>query len=94
MSIPLHSPPADSRIQRVENLIHPTLPHLPRMHLPQDRAHCRGRMRNRPGHLALNNGRIARVVKFQRQGGIGRRADNVFGLLDIAQGMSVGAYNS
>lgn len=37
-------------------------------------------MRERPGHLAVDNGWIAGVVAFQCRGGIGCGTDNVLGL--------------
>lgn len=48
-------------------------------------------MFNRPTDLALTDAWIAAVVKLKSQGGIGRRADNVFCLMNIHQGVREGA---
>src|SRR5512143_1937643 len=44
-----------------------------------------------PTNLGLTDAWIAGVLELKCQGGIGRWTQNVFGLVDIRQGMRVGA---
>ena len=48
-------------------------------------------MLNRPADLTVTDAWIATVVELKSQCGIGRRTDNVLCLMDIHQGMRVGA---
>jgi hypothetical protein len=83
------APTADARIQRIEERVQPTFTRLTSGHLLQDLAHFRGGVLNRPADLAISDARIASVVELKGQGGIGRWADNVLGLMDIRQWMRV-----
>ena len=48
-------------------------------------------MLNRPADLTVTDTWIATMVELKCQCGIGRRTDNVLGLMDIRQGVRVGA---
>ena len=85
------APSADTRIQRIEERVQPTLARLTSRHLQQDLAHFSGGVLDRPANLCVSDTWIADVVELKRQCGIGRWADNVFCLMDIRQGMRVGA---
>ena len=82
---------AEARIQLVEDRVQTTLARLAGGHLPQDLAHFRGSLLDRPADLGVTDTWIAGVVEFKRQCGIGRRPNDVLGLMDIRQRMRVGA---
>lgn len=60
-------------------------------HPAQDVAGFRRRLGDSPAYFRLSDVRVAAAVQFQRQGGIGGRADDMSGLADIRQGVGVGA---
>jgi hypothetical protein len=86
-----HSPTADTRVQRIEDRVQPTLARLTSRHLQQDLAHFSGGVLDRPANLCVSDTWIAGVVELKRQCGIGRWTDNVLCLMDIRQRMRVGA---
>ena len=89
-----HVASADARFQLVKDRVQPTLAHLTSGHLEQDRAYFRRGVHDCPADFSITNTGVASVVELKRQRGIGRRADNMLGLLDIRQGMGVGARRS
>jgi hypothetical protein len=82
---------ADTRIQFVEERIQPTLARVTSGHLQQDLAYFSGGVLNRPADFSVTDTWVATVVELTCYCGIGRRANNVLCLLDIRQGMRVGA---
>jgi hypothetical protein len=60
-------------------------------HLAQDLAYFGGGVLDRPVNITLTDTRVASLVELKSQCGIGRWTDNVLCLLDICQGMRVGA---
>src|SRR6266508_844249 len=82
---------ADTRIQLVEERLQPRLARLTSGHLQQDLAYFSGGVLIRPANLCVTDTWVAAVVELKRQCGIGRRTDNVLCLMDICQGMCVGA---
>src|SRR5262245_35081803 len=84
-------PTADARIQLVEDRVQPTVARLTSGHLQQDLVYFSGGVLDRPADFTLTDTRVAIVVELKRQCGIGRRTDNVPCLMDIRQGMRVGA---
>jgi len=90
-SVLRHSPTADTRIQRIEDRVQPTLAHCTSGHLQQDLAHVSGGVLDRPADLCVTDTWIALLVELKRQCGIDRWTDNVLCLMDIRQRMRVGA---
>jgi hypothetical protein len=84
-------PSADARIQRIEDRVQPTLAGLTCRHLEQDLARFSGGVLDCPADLAVGDPWIAIAVELKGQGGIGRWTDDVLRLMDIRQGMRVGA---
>ncbi len=60
-------------------------------HAAQHVAGFRGSLGNGPAHFRLSDIGVAAAVQFQRQGGIGGRANDMAGLADIGQGVRIGA---
>ena len=85
------APTANTRIQFVEERVQPARASLTSGHLQQDLAYVSGRVRDRPADFSVTDTRVASMVELKRQCGIGRRTDNVLCLMDICQGMRVGA---
>src|SRR6266498_1260653 len=85
------APTANTRIQRIEERVQPTRAYLTSGHLQQDLAYASGRVRDRPADFSVTDTRVASMVELKRQCGIGRSTDNVLCLMDIRQGMRIGA---
>jgi hypothetical protein len=60
-------------------------------HLQQDLAHFGGGVLDRPADIAITDTWIAGVVELKSQCGICRWSDDVLCLMDVRQGMRVGA---
>jgi hypothetical protein len=81
---------ADARIQLIEDRVQPTLARLTSGHLQQDRAYFGGGVLDRRSDLGVTDTWIA-GVELKSQCGIRRWPDDVLCLMDVRQGMRVGA---